>query len=266
MAFLSNYWKKRRTSLKFLIRTSKRKFSRKRFHILWVELKKLKSLLFLVNFYEKDFDQKKFYQPFKSLFGQAGKVRELQIEKEILKEYRDESLLELRKSLDQKIRKERSEFFKKRNLKLNSLMEKRLKSLTPILERLEKVDFDPYFNGLLIEVKSILAAGILEENTGHLLRKKLKTLKYNLESTQKPIIFPAAEGQGELVNLLGNWHDRVRVNELLLEDLDSSEFSPKELIDIHQVRQKINEGIEKITAEINQKIAHFDDFSFPSKN
>jgi len=258
MAFLSDYWKKRRTSLKFLIRTSKRKFSQRRFHVLRVELKKLKALLLLVGYYEKDLDQLKFYKPFKSLFRQAGRVRELQIERGILKAYGNDPLPELRKSLDRTIKKERGIFFQKRKLKLNKLMEKRLKSLNIFVKKLEKADFKPYLNTLLDEIKLILVEGKLEESTGHQLRKKLKTLKYNLESLQNPNFLQVMEGHEDLVNLLGTWHDLLRVNELLLEDLSSSEFSPEELIHIQQVRQRIAEEIEEISEKINRKISLFD--------
>lgn len=258
MAFLSDYWKKRRTSLKFLIQTSKRKFSQRRFQLLRVELKKLKSLLLLVGYYEKDLDQSKFYKPFKSLFRQAGKVRELQIERGILKAYSNEPLPELRKSLDRTIRKERGKFFKKRKLKLNKLMEKRLKSFNIFVKKLEKSDFKPYLNTILDEIKLILAERKLEESTGHQLRKKIKTLKYNLESLQIPNFLQVMEGHEDLVNLLGTWHDLLRVNQRLLEDLSSSEFSPEELIHIQQVRQRIAEEIEEISEKINRKISLFD--------
>jgi CHAD domain-containing protein len=255
MEILLDYWNKRRSKLKFLIRTPKRKFSQKRFHALRVELKKLKAFLLLLGFGDADFEPKKFHKPFRTLFSQAGKVRELQIEKEIVKVYgQNQSIPAFLKSLDQKIRKERGVFFANRNLKLNSVLEKRLKSLKPQVKNLKKVDFAPYFKNLLEEIEGILAVGKLEDSTGHLLRKKLKTLKYTLESIRKPSSSAVPPALEELVSLLGNWHDLIRVNELLLEELESSPIEAEELIAIHQIRQKITVAIQELVVEINRKI------------
>jgi CHAD domain-containing protein len=266
MAILLDYWKKRSSKLKFLIRTPKRKFNQSRFHVLRVEIKKLKALLLLVEFHDREFNRKKFYKPFRSLFSQAGKVREFQIEKEILKIYgQNEAIPGFLKSLDRRIRKERKLFFEKRNLKLNSVLVKRLKSLKSKIRVLENADFEPYLAIQLAEIKLILAIGKLEESTGHLLRKKLKTLKYNLESIQRSSASALPPAQEGLVNLLGNWHDFVRVNQLLSEELGSIKIPPEELICLQQIRNKISLAIDEITLEINQKIHLFDDFVFIPK-
>jgi hypothetical protein len=47
----------------------------------------LNSIFDLIHFCSNNFKQKTTYKPFKSIFRQAGKVRELQIEAAMLKKY-----------------------------------------------------------------------------------------------------------------------------------------------------------------------------------
>lgn len=266
MSALLSYWKVRKSSLNFLMRTPKRKFGQSKYHRLRVELKKLKAILSMTKFQQKEFDLKKFYKPFRQLFFQAGKVRELQIEKEILKNYgQSEAIPSLLKSIDKKIGIEKKAFFKVRSLKLSSKIQKRLKRLKPRIQNLKKSDFSTYLNCKLEEIKLILASGKLEEANGHLLRKKLKTLKYNLESLQRSGVSVSPPGLDELLGILGSWHDLTIVNEALKLDLSSDRLSPAEIISIQQIRQKIGTLTAELIQEINLKAILLDDFKLPSK-
>lgn len=260
------YLKKRRSALKFLIRTPKRKFTKDRFHLLRVELKKLKAILLRMEFLLPDFDRKKFYKPFRKLFAQAGKVREIQIEKEILRSYGIlEQIPEYVHLLNKKIQKERVRFFKVRTLALNSKIEKRLMVLRRNVRKVSQIDSGPFLANLIGEIKSLLATGILEEQSAHLLRKKLKSLKYNLESLQDEKMVNRHPEQEELVNLLGTWHDLVTVQRTLLSDIFELPVKEEEKESLQRLAGTIQSDSERIFKEINQKIPLFDDFILPPK-
>lgn len=262
----SAYLKKRQSALKFLIRTPKRKFGQNRFHRMRVEIKKLKAALYRMEFLVPEFDRKKFYKPFRKLFAQAGKVREIQIEKDVLKAFGDkEQIPEYLKYLDKNIRKERSRFFQARNLRLNTKIEKRLKTYREKSRETENLDPTPFLTSLIDEIKLLLATGNLEADSAHLLRKKLKNLKYNLESIQGEKFTIQHPEQESLVNLLGTWHDLVLVHQTIKTHLHTAPIRKEEKINLRKINRKIKAESDRIFDEINQKIPLFDDFILPPK-
>lgn len=267
MAKLVSYWKKQKAGLRLLLKIPKKKFGKRNIHLFRVELKKLKALLLMTEFQNKEFDRKKYYKPFRKLFSLTGKVRELQIEKAILKKFNDKKQIQdFLKFLDRKIEAKKKVFFKNFNSKLNSKIEMRLKQLNPTIRKLEKTNFSDYFKNLVLEIKLLLVSEKLDETNGHLFRKKLQTLLYNLESLsigKDTLSIPEYE---ELLKLLGSWHDMIRSDELLKIELGSMKYSPGEIIGIQQIRQKIAVTSEKLIQEINLKAPLLADFIIPSKS
>lgn len=259
----SSYLKKRRTALKFLTRTPRRKFGQRQFHQLRVEIKKLRATLIRLEFQLKNFDGNRIYKPFRKLFAQAGKVREIQIEKAILHEQDEQGQVpEYLKQLDKKIRKERSRFFNVRNVKLNTKLQKRLKKLGKRNRDAENLDPSPFLNSLVDEIKLLLLSGNLAPEGVHLLRKKLKNLTYNLESLPQQKLLQPHPDQDLLVNLLGTWHDLITVHQTLLTQITSGKITQEEMPVLIKINDKIKAESDKIFDEINQKIPLFDDFIF----
>lgn len=260
----SAYLRKRKSALKFLIRTPKRRFGQDRFHLLRVEIKKLKAALYRMEFLLPEFDRKKFYKPFRKLFAQAGRVREFQIEKDLLKSYgQPESIPEYMKYLDKNIQKERTRFFQLRSLRLNSKIQKRLKGLGKQIREVKNLDPFPYFKSMTEEIKLLLSSGTLEVESAHLLRKKLKNLKYNLESILGEKFALQHPEQENLVNLLGTWHDLVTVHQTIQNELQIAPLHEEEKNSLRKINQKIKADSKRIFEEINQKIPLFDDFILP---
>ena len=83
----TKYLKKREDAINFLLEKPTRAYTIDTFHKLRVEINKLNAFFELINFYSKDFKRKKTFKPFKLIFRQAGKVRELQVEEAILRKY-----------------------------------------------------------------------------------------------------------------------------------------------------------------------------------
>lgn len=262
----SDYLKKRIGGLKFLIRTPKRKFGQNRFHLLRVETKKLKAILYRMEFLLSDFDRKKFYKPFRKLFAHAGRVREIQIEKDILKTHGQPDFLSgYLNQLDKNIRKERSRFFKIRNLRLNSKIEKRLKKLGHKAKEIETLDSGPFIAGLFDEIKSLVGSGTLEEKSAHELRKKLKNLKYNLECLEEGKFNTNHPKQEELAQLLGSWHDLVTVHQAIQIQMKEAPIPVGEQETLKKINRKIKSKAAELFKEITHKTSDFDDFHFSAK-
>ncbi len=74
------YLKKIRKNIISLLKKSPVKFDDEDYHKLRVEIKKLKALAGFIEFSNKKFSKKKTLKPFKKVYKQAGKIRELQLE------------------------------------------------------------------------------------------------------------------------------------------------------------------------------------------
>jgi len=57
------------------------------FHRMRVEMKRINALFALVAFHDPNFDRRKRFAPFRSLFKQMGKIRDLDVEAELLEQY-----------------------------------------------------------------------------------------------------------------------------------------------------------------------------------
>lgn len=256
MEHLLNYFKYRKKALSFLLRYSKRKFSKKAFHRFRVEVKRLQALLFLLQCAEPSFDAKSAGKPIQKLFKKAGPIREMQLEKDLLTEYKIvEQVPKLKSQLNNEIQKKRKEFFKSRNLSKSKKIQKRFKRIQKLIKKKKSFDFTLFIEDLWEEILQMMAKGIRPENA-HLLRKKLKNYHYSLEILGKgnfPIHIPQIE---ELIHLLGEWHDRDDFLTRVEKENLTSQLTPEEEETfrefVNQVRRDSSEIFQIVGTKLSQ--------------
>ena len=256
MKQLLKYFKSRKKALTFLLRYSKRKFSKKAFHRFRVEIKRLNALLQILSWADPTFDPKSANKPIRKLFKKAGPIREMQLEKDLLTEHNLlEQMPKLKKQLDKEIQKRRNEFFKSRNLSRSKKIKKRFKRIQKEIKNRKKFDFTLIIEDQWEEILQMISLGIDSKNA-HLLRKKLKTYQYSLEILGRnnfPIHIPKIE---ELSSLLGAWHDRdvflIRVEkENLFEQIDPEELETfKEFVE--NIRQESSNMLQTLQTKLSQ--------------
>lgn len=93
MKALKTYLKSRKKASLFQLEKPRIKYSLETFHQLPIEIKKLNALFDLISSSSKKFRCKKMIKAFKTIFRQARKVRDLQIEEASLKKYTQDRLL-----------------------------------------------------------------------------------------------------------------------------------------------------------------------------
>lgn len=208
MQSLLKYFKSRKKSLNFLLRYSKRKFTQKAFHRFRVEVKKMNTLLLIIQSTDQNFDRKAFKKPLRKLFRKAGEIRELQIEKDLLSKNEVlDQLPFLKKDMAKEIQQKRSEFFKIRTYSRSKKIRKKFNLKKKDLKKIQPSEFTHFLEEQWEEILHLVSDGI-DFCNAHLLRKKMKTYQYALEIFGKktlPIHFDEVE---ELSKLLGAWHDR----------------------------------------------------------
>ncbi|GMQ29134.1 hypothetical protein Aconfl_17770 [Algoriphagus confluentis] len=197
----------RQTRLSFMLRYSRRKFSQSAFHRFRVEIKKLKAVLAVLEEESVEFSRKKTYAPIKKLYAQAGRVRELQIEKElILSQIQANQLPEFCRRMNTEIQQERDSFFEIRTWKARKKAEQSLGKIAKEIEKLKKINWLPTIQTSRKRIKALIQESIGPENA-HELRIQLKLSKNALEMQGFPALQQADPQEEELMKLLGDWHD-----------------------------------------------------------
>lgn len=87
MKAVKKYFKRRKNAITELFKKTASAYTSRNFHQLRVEIKKIDALFELVNYCSKKFHRKENFSPYKIVFRQAGKVRELHIVNTMLKKY-----------------------------------------------------------------------------------------------------------------------------------------------------------------------------------
>src|SRR5688572_11902253 len=105
------YLNKRQKKLFSYLETPRQSYTQATFHKLRVEIKKIDACFHLINFCSAKFKRKKTFEPFKAIFKQAGRIRELQVEENILKKYFAKNNLENYRILLKQLRLKRQVLF-----------------------------------------------------------------------------------------------------------------------------------------------------------
>jgi CHAD domain-containing protein len=240
MKKLAKYIKNREAAIDFLLRKPRNKFTQNTYHKLRIEIKKLNSVFDLIRFYSTDFRRKKTYNPFKSIFRQAGKIRELQIEAAMLKKYfRKNSTNDYDKRLKKLRLKAEEDFFLLVNKKLMNQLNKKYQKIIPHLHRINQKNINTYLDKKKNYIQELLVQESVQIEQIHKLRKQLKILNYNKALVDKEKPEEKLSKQDVLPELLGKWHDCQVIIKHLKKTLKKGQLSLSELNQIKIIKSKI---------------------------
>ncbi len=188
-------------------------------HQLRLNMKRQVAFFHLLEFLEPSFSTSKALEAYGKIYKKAGKVRDYQVEKKVVR--REEELLKLqhhfsdwlaeqeRKQRD-KLQSYEEEHSLVRVHRLSKLVRNRLQYLP---EDGFKSRLEAYFADLLAKVREIIAPEMRSEDHFHDLRKRIKVLYYNLAlinslCTKTHLAKRPMKSLDSFQKLLGNWHDR----------------------------------------------------------
>ncbi|WP_296704491.1 CHAD domain-containing protein [Algoriphagus sp.] len=238
-----------------LLKTPRGEFSKSTFHKLRVEIKKLNAIFNLINFCTKDFKRKETFRPFKEVFKQAGKVRELQLEEDILDQYfSTNSLFDYRKRINNDLSKEKNSFFELLGKELDRKIAHKMDVLIPFVDQVGKKKAEAFIEKKKNVIESLISKNSLNTEELHKLRKLLKTLMYSLASISLENEENIDSEELELTDLLGDWHDfDIAINKFD-KALISNEIEPNEAKEIEEVKIKISLERDLLLKKIEQSI------------
>jgi hypothetical protein len=199
-----------------------------------------------------DFERKKLFKPFKKLFRQAGRVREFQLEKGIVKEYKQ--LVPLKRyysQLNSRIQKEQKAFSKVIDKKVRREIRKSLKEMKSFVQKTGSADMEIYIKNENEKIHSLITQQPLKAEQMHSLRKLLKADFYNRKSIDMPGNEVCLKKEDNFLDVLGKWHDyTTTINHLeraiLKIDMDVTELSP-----VLKIKEEISFDERNLFKKIN---------------
>jgi CHAD domain-containing protein len=208
MKELVTYFKTRESALNLILEKAPDSYTVETFHELRVEIKKLKALFELITFCSKKFKSRKTFKPFRTIFKEAGKIRELQLQQTILEKQPSFHLLKKypNRLKKQEIKKTKN-FFSLANKRLIKKLKGKYRKIIYLIIKIRKKKVNRYRNKTRKEIKKLISKNIFKKNKMHNFRIRLKMYQYNEK------VFPVAQSsklistQTELSDMLGEWHD-----------------------------------------------------------
>lgn len=149
-------------------------------------------------------------KPFKIIFRQVGKVRDLHIEEANFKKHLQEKVLvALRAELTKQQLKEKKLFFSLISEKTIKQLKNKYNKTVAFLYEVDSQKVDDYMLKKRNEIKVFLNQPHLEEQPLHEFRKLLKIYYYNeMKLSVEPQIIKKTQ-KNPLTELLGKWNDRI---------------------------------------------------------
>lgn len=251
---LKKYLKSREESILFILKKPRRLYTAGTFHKLRVELKKLNALNDIIKYCSPEFKRKKIFNPFKQIFRQAGKVRDIQIEEAMLKKYFNTNLLkEYRSGLRQLRLKEQDAYFAIINKKVLRNLNKSRRAIQSFIGDVNKKKAHNYLDNKSVEIARLLNQNHLVKAQAHELRKRLKIVYYN----QKLISFKKNDNMQQLeslTDLLGKWNDGQVTIRNLKKAINDSSINTHEVNQLKEIKTLLVSDNEKLFSQIKQTV------------
>ena len=208
MKGLETYFKTRKRAITLILEKAPDSYIVETFHELRVEIKRLKALFELIAFCSKKFKPRKTFKPFRIIFKEAGKIRELQLEQTILEEQPDFHLLKkypnrLKKLETKKIKN----FFSIANKRLINKLKVKYRKIICVLTQISKKKANRYKNKTRKEIKKLIRKNTFKKKQIHDFRKRLKVYQYNEKIRSHSEQNRHFMYKDMLSDLIGEWHD-----------------------------------------------------------
>lgn len=248
-AKLRKYYLQQVDSIEAILRKPGQEFTPEDFHMLRLSIKKIKSVLSFLSFYNPDFDKEKHFKPYEDLFSLAGEVREIQIQQSQLKKYITNPLLaKYFDKLSNDLHDHHTAFTKLVDRKLRKKINSNAKKVATYFEKAAKKLMRQYLLEEQSHIHALLKADNLEKKDVHDLRKKIKDIYYLQKIFQpknKRLIIA-----DEFQELLGQWHDYRVIAKDILIGAKNHKLLPEEVKALMTLRKNILASSDRQLAKI----------------
>lgn len=248
----SGYLKKIGEKITGLLKKSPNTFEDEDFHKLRVEIKKLKAVAGFIELADKNFSKRGLLKPFSKIYKQAGKIRELQLQQTFLQKQNDFSIDNYLQELLKKTEKEKKKFAALLTKQSPKKIKKPIKKIENFLKRTNENDAIRFTNNEKRKIVSHIKELPLKKENAHKLRKILKEDFYNRKRTNWPS--RKIKQEDDFLQLLGNWHDTVVLNQQLEKIRSKTDSSPAEVAALQKIKSSVSSESQRLFNEINSTL------------
>jgi CHAD domain-containing protein len=255
MKAFKKYFKKRIKAINSLLGKPRLTYTPDTFHKLRIEIKRLEAFFDLIKFCSKDFKRRKTYKPFKHIFRQAGKVRDLQVEETMMKKYFVINILnEYRSKLRNQRLKEQRDYFSIVYAELTWLR-KSCSNTIPFLDQLDESFVNIFMEKRRKKIEIHMNQTPLQPSQIHKLRKLLKRFNYNQRCLEIKNPNDTKKEIYALDERLGKWQDcQVFIKHLELA-MDAKGVSQEERNQLEEIRTNMVSESKLLFDKINETIS-----------
>jgi CHAD domain-containing protein len=247
---LKKYFKKRIELINASLEKPQRLFTPVDYHKLRVEIKKVKALFGVIEYSTKDFHSEVYFKIFKLLFKKAGRVRELQLERQAVENYKQPAFREYLKYLEEERDKEADNFFSLVNDELKKDLRSIYKSIIHFFDHVHKKEIENYISNRKRKIIRFISRRNNSDMQIHGIRKLLKEFFY----IKKMIIskdIPVLRIE-EFQELLGQWHDNLIMTDHLQKVVDEGSVGIQEKKRLASLKKIIDDKKDHLFEKINE--------------
>ena len=250
---LSPYFKKRAINIQNILSIPPEEYGKEEYHKLRVEIKKLHAILDLIKYCHSDFQKKKYFKPFKKIFIQSGKIRELQLEESLLEKYNTHKIKKVLLKVKEAIKKEEKKFCQLIQKKQKGKIEKNNNKIALHLEDIPNDKVNEFIEIEKKNINSLIRESPLAASNLHELRKTLKRTFYSRESLHLTDN-NKKDKQDNFQELLGNWHDSKMMSDLIEKSIIKKKINTEELKQLLQIDEELSVHRSLLYNQINNTV------------
>lgn len=203
---LANFLDERLLALHTVLDKPGHRLTMNDFHILRVEIKKLRAVMALLDYCASDFPRKKQLAPFRIIFKRAGRIREYQLELSMLRRFKAASSMpDYHQQLRKALLEEKKHFVSIAHRKRVHRLDLHIEAVKDFLPEVTLKKLLAFVREKRKKITALLEKQSLGNAETHELRKRLKQLYFLIQLFELPVLgFPDIEG---FMTLIGQWHD-----------------------------------------------------------
>jgi CHAD domain-containing protein len=246
---LKKFYKKRVRNILQILDKDPCHFSDETVHQLRVEIKKIKATFHMVVALNKKFDAAYYLKPFRALFKAAGKLRTIEIDRQLIATYDlDGEGHEYMKTLSDSKERARNKFHETiRSERRDKAIKLQKQKVVDVLSGISAKDIQKQLSDDSKSLRRLFSKKIFREDELHIVRKNLKRF-YLVSKKTLP-----AQTAGELntfLELLGKWHDRKETFLHLMKFAFSPEVEGPERQRLNEIKSKILSDKESLFDQV----------------
>jgi len=229
-------------------------------HQLRVSLKKTNAFFRLLESINSEFDASEAFKPFKKIFKKAGRVRDINVQSDLLKKLEKEFKMKVSHQHALLKKKEKNEFqsYKKYLKKNAGRFDKKIGK-----KELKIFDDDPsllkiklYLVKQLEQIIDLMTSKKIDNSRLHKIRIQLKEYFYNVDLVNEcilknKIIVRHLAQLHELQDQLGKWHDRSTMYNFTGEP--DQQLSREEKKSMRHLHSKLGKSNKELTRDLKKQ-------------